>query len=171
MSWLKPVSELCDIHVHAETRRLVQSGIGEMLDTKAGVGMREWIHANPRGGYDLNRTPEVLHAERMVAEECCSHSGVEGASPFQPFSARTGTVVIIRPLSFAPVSSPALVISLVSRRHMLSPSGQDQGSDVVQVEVGFLLFPHEGSFFTDANARAELRRAMSPARLGVKIVV
>jgi len=54
---------------------------------------------------------------------------------------------------------------------MLSPSGQDQGSDVVQVEVGFLLFPHEGSFFTDANARAELRRAMSPARLGVKIVV
>jgi hypothetical protein len=44
---LEPVSEFCDVHVHAETCRSVQAGIGEVLDPKAGIGMRERIHANP----------------------------------------------------------------------------------------------------------------------------
>ena len=46
-SWLKPVSKLYDVHIHAETGGSVQAGIGKVLDSKAGIGMREWIHANP----------------------------------------------------------------------------------------------------------------------------
>ena len=61
-SWLKPVSKFYDVHVHTETGRSVQAGIGEVLDPKAGIGVREWIDANSRGRDDLNRPPEVLHA-------------------------------------------------------------------------------------------------------------
>jgi hypothetical protein len=77
-SWLIPVFEFYDLHVHAGPGRSVQAGIGEVLDPKARIGMRERIHANSRGCDELNRTPEVLYAERMVAEESCSHSGIEG---------------------------------------------------------------------------------------------
>src|SRR5262249_17379481 len=49
-------------------------------------------------------------------------------SSFQPLSPRPGTTVIIRPLSFAPVSSLALVVILVSRLHVRSPDGQDLGN-------------------------------------------
>ena len=45
-SGLEPVSKLHDVHVHAETGRSVQAGIGEVLDPKTGIGMLEWTHAN-----------------------------------------------------------------------------------------------------------------------------
>jgi hypothetical protein len=62
----------------AETRRFVQASIGEVLDPKAGIGVRKAINANPRDRDDLNRPPEVLCAERVVTEESSSSFGVGG---------------------------------------------------------------------------------------------
>jgi hypothetical protein len=77
MSGLEPTSKLDDVHVHAETGRAVQTGIGEVLDSKAGIGVRKWIDTNSRSCDDLNRSPEVLCAERVVAEESCSSPSIE----------------------------------------------------------------------------------------------
>jgi hypothetical protein len=44
---LELIPKFHDVHVHAEAGRSVQAGIGKVLDPKAGIGMREWIHANP----------------------------------------------------------------------------------------------------------------------------
>ena len=78
MSRLKLVSEFHNVHVHAETGRSVQAGIGEVSGAKSGKGVREWVDANSRSRDDLNRASEVLHAECVVAEESCPRSGVEG---------------------------------------------------------------------------------------------
>src|SRR4029077_6268934 len=80
-SGLEPVAKFYDVHVHAETGRSVQAGIGEVLDAKPGVGMRQWISADPRGRDDLNRSPEVLCTERVIAEESCPSADVEGDKP------------------------------------------------------------------------------------------
>src|SRR6185295_18080775 len=77
-SRLKLVSKFHDVHVHAETGRSVEAGIGEVLGTKPGKGVREWIDANSRRRDDLNRASEVLCPEFVVAEKPSSRSGVEG---------------------------------------------------------------------------------------------
>ena len=99
-----------------------------MLDTKTGLGASKWTNLSRHSRDKLNRITEVVHSECMVAEESCSYSGVEGDQSLPAAQRETGTAVIIRLLSFASVSSPALAISLVVRSHMLSPSGRDQGS-------------------------------------------
>ena len=78
MSGLELVAKFYDVHVHAETGRSVQAGIGEVLEPKASIGVGKGIDTNPRGRDDLNRPSEVLCAERVVAEESGSSSGVEG---------------------------------------------------------------------------------------------
>ena len=60
------------------TGRSREAGIGEVLDPKAGSGMREWTHANPCGDDDVNRPPEILHTECVVTEESCPSSGIDG---------------------------------------------------------------------------------------------
>ena len=52
-SRLKLVSKFYDVHVHAETGRSVQAGIGEVLGTKSCKGVREWVDANSCSRDDL----------------------------------------------------------------------------------------------------------------------
>jgi hypothetical protein len=81
MSGLELVAKFYDVHVHAETGRSVQAGIGEVLEPKASIGVGKRIDTNPRGRDDLNRASEVLCAERVVAEESCPSADVEGDKP------------------------------------------------------------------------------------------
>jgi len=75
---LKSVAGFDDIHVDAETVRSVYACVGDVMDTKAGVGVRDWIDDDPGGGGDLNRTAEVLIAVVVSTEKSQAHPGVDG---------------------------------------------------------------------------------------------
>ena len=45
----KLISDLHDVHIPADSGGSVQAGIGEVLGSKSGIGVGDWIDANPQG--------------------------------------------------------------------------------------------------------------------------
>ena len=75
---LKSVAGLDDVHIDAETVRSIYPCIGEILDTKSCVGVRDRIDEYPGRTDDLNRTAEVLSAILVPAEKSGAHPDING---------------------------------------------------------------------------------------------
>ena len=153
---LKSVTGLDDVHVDAETVRSVHPCIGEVLDTKSSVGVRDRIDEYPRGGDDLNRTAEVLSAIFVSAEESHSYPCVEGYESVPAAQGKawnngrhqTGLVSRCQ----KPRASDQFRLQAPPALTQRSRPGKlkDRGH-VGQIEIVFLLFPHERSFPTEAK--------------------
>lgn len=125
----KSVPEFHDIHIHAESARPIDSCVGEVLDSKPRIRMSKWVDPDPSGRNDLHRTAEVLSAKFVPGKNPAPAPTSRDTNPFHPLKTRSGTRVAIRPVSPAPSSTPALVMSLVSIfQSVSSPSGHCQGS-------------------------------------------
>jgi len=91
------------------------------------------------------------------------------ATPCQPLKAKSGTRVAIRPVFPPPISSPALVMSLVSAFQPVSLSGHTHGSlksaaPSYSSKLYFCCLPHKGALPLKPTRGPILMRLVSSAR-------
>ncbi len=74
---LKSVPEFNDIHVHTELVRPIDSGVGEVLETKPCIRMSHGAERDPSGRDDLDRPAKILSAKFVYGKKSRPDSDVE----------------------------------------------------------------------------------------------